>query len=339
MTMTEHARAAWRRWRRAVPRQACGALCALSIGAAPAAAQDAFADGVAAFVPGINGEFGAELLPDIVLGPPRGAGAVQGSFDVVALGIGGSITLRFDLPVICDGPGADFIVFENAFHSGSASGPLFTEYVFVAVSQDGEHFIELPYDAASGVGLAGRTPVYSHPDNDISPLDPLSAGGDAFDLAASGLAWAAYVRLTDVGGTPPDFGDLPQFRVAPNAGADIDAVAAVHACDPASVASPTPTATPVGGDATPTPTPSPSPTPEASPSATATGALLGDLTGDGVVSGADLTWLIAELFDGDGDAVGAAAGGAVASGAAADTNLDARLTAADLIALMRRRSQ
>src|SRR6185369_888810 len=165
-----------------------------------AGAQDSFADAVHAYTPGTNGGFGADNLPEIVLGPPRGSGPVQGSFDVVALGIGGSMVLRFDLPVICDGPGADFTVFENAFHSGSTTGPVFAEYGFVSVSQDGEHFVEFPYDPVSHAGLAGQTPVLSNPNNEVDPLDPTVSGGDAFDLATVGLAWASYVRVTDVAG-------------------------------------------------------------------------------------------------------------------------------------------
>ncbi|MDX2166721.1 MAG: hypothetical protein SF182_06645 [Deltaproteobacteria bacterium] len=311
--------------------------------ALPAGAQDPFADAVAAYTPGVNGGFGDDLLPDVLLGPPQGAGEVQGSFDVLALGIGGSVTLRFDLPVICDGPGADFTVFENAFHSGSPSGPLFTEYTYVAVSQDGEHFVELPYDAATGIGLAGRTEVFSNSDNGIDPLDPSVSGGDQFDLAGTGFAWVAYVRVTDVGGAIRDFGDLAQFTISPNAGADIDAMAALHACDPAAVDSPTPTATPTPPIATATPTStattspsesSPSPSPEASATAT---PIIGDLDNDGEITGADADWLIAELFDGDGDDASAAAGGSIASSAAADLSGDGLLTAADLVGLMERR--
>lgn len=321
----------------------CGLLTAAA--AAPVAAQDPFADAVAAYTPGTNGGFGAELLPGIVLGPPRGAGLLQGSFDVVALGRGGAITLRFDLPVICDGPGADFTVFENAFHSGSPGGPLFTEYGYVAISQDGTTFIEFPHDAVTRAGLAGQTPVLSHPDNGIDPLDPTASGGDQFDLAAVGLAWASYVRITDVAGAIPDVGDLPQFSVAPNAGFDLDGVAALHACDPATIASatpsPTPTATPPDGAATPTPSPLAGDTATASPTAPATSAAptatatppgrFGDLDGDGAVTAADALALVAEIFDGDGDAA--------ATAPAADLNGDARITAADLVRLMEARSR
>jgi hypothetical protein len=294
-----------------------------------AAAQDPFADAVASFTPGTNAGFGAEELPGIVLGPPRGSGLVQGSFDVVSLGNGGVIVMRFDLPVICDGPGADFTVFENAFHAGSPAGPVFTDYGIVAVSQDGEHFVDLPYDAVTHSGLAGQGPVLSHPDNAIDPLDPSVSGGDVFDLAGTGLAWAAYVRITDPAATIPDAGNLiPQ---ADNSGFDLDAIAALHACDPSSAASPTPAFTP-------TPTPSDPPA-SATASATAGGAtptatvavvVPGDLDGDGSVTAADAARLIAEIYDGDGDSA--------AANVAADVNGDGRITAADLPALAALRS-
>lgn len=284
-------------------------------------AQDAFADAVHSYTPGTNGGFGADRLPDVILGPPLGSALLQGSFDVVALGIGGSMVLRFDLPVICDGPGPDFTVFENAFHSGSPTGPVFAEFGFVSVSQDGVGFVDFPYDPVTHAGLAGQTPVLSHPDNDIDPLDPVVSGGDSFDLATVGLSWVAYVRVTDVAGAIADPGDLPQFTVAPNAGFDLDAVAALHGCDPSTQVTPTPTATIVPVTATPTRTRAPS--------------MPGDLDGDGVVTEADAVQLVAEIFDGDGDAVSAAAGGSTVSGVEADVNADARITAADLTALGR----
>jgi len=114
------------------------------IAATTAHAQDPFIDTVVAFTPGTNAGFGADALPGIVLGPPRGAGELQGSFDVVSLGNNGVIIVGFDQPVICDGPGADLTVFENAFHNGSPSGPIFAEYGIVAVSQDGTNFFDLP---------------------------------------------------------------------------------------------------------------------------------------------------------------------------------------------------
>jgi hypothetical protein len=314
------------------------ALCLLLWLAAAAHAQDPFADAVVSFTPGTGAGFGADELPGIVLGPPRGGGELQQSLDVVSLGNGGVITLRFDLPVICDGPGADLSVFENAFHVSTIDGPIFEEYGIVAVSQDGVHFLEFPYDPITHAGLAGRTPVLSSPDNGIDPLDPSVSGGDQFDLADLGLAWAAYVRITDPGDAIPD----PGNRIPPGdkGGFDLDALAALHACDPNAGASATPTFTPtptVAGETSPTPTADVSTPTTTSPTPTTTATAptvrAGDLDGNGRVDAADLRWLIAELYDGDGDDAAAAGGGAIASGPAADVNGDGRITAADLVAL------
>lgn len=301
------------------------AATVLLAGAARAAG-DPFADAVVDFTVGDGGGFGADLLPDIVLGPPRGGGALQQSLDVVSLGNRGVITLRFDLPVICDGPGPDFTVFENAFHVGTPEGPVFEEYGIVSVSQDGTTFIDIPYDPITHAGLAGRTPVLSAPENGIDPLDPALSGGDAFDLAAVGLAWVAYVRVTDPGPDIPDPGD----RIPPGdkGGFDLDAVAALHACEPDSEASATPTFTP---------TPTPTRLDGATPTPTAGAALPADLDGDGRVDDVDRAWLVRELFDGDGDRRDAAGGGDIASGPGADVNGDGVITAADLAAMARAR--
>jgi hypothetical protein len=311
--------------RRLLPRSIVAA-CVLAF--ATAAWAGPFADAVVSFTPGSGAGFGADKLPGIVLGPPRGGGELQGSLDVLSLGNGGVIVLRFDVPLICDGPGPDLTVFENPFHVGSIDGPVFEEYGIVAVSQDGEHFVTFPYDPVSHAGLAGRNPVLSNPDNGISPLDPSVSGGDQFDLADVGLAWAAYVRVTDPGDSIPDPGNL--IPPGNTAGFDLDAMAALHACDPFASGSTTPTPE---GDRTATPTPTATPQPGLTVTPT---ARPGDLDGDGRVGPADLERLIAELFDGDGDDAAAAAGGTIASGPAADVNGDGRITAADIVALLAR---
>ena len=227
------------------------ALLGASLLGRPVRAQDPFIDTVMSFSPGSAAGFGADLLPEVVMGPPRGGGALQGSLDVVSLGNNGVIVVGFDLPVICDGPGPDFTVFENPFHSGSPSGPVFAEYGIVAVSQDGVHFVDLPYDSVSHAGLAGQNPVLSNPTNGIDSLDPAVSGGDTFDLASVGLAWASYVRITDPGSGIPDPGNA--IPPGTNGGFDLDAIAALHACDPATISSPTPTRTAAPAD-TPTAT-------------------------------------------------------------------------------------
>jgi hypothetical protein len=312
--------------------------------AAGRASAGPFADFVVSFTAGTNAGFGQSALPGVVLGPPHGGGEVQGSLDVVSLGNNGVIVLGFNPPVICDGPGPDLTVFENAFHSGSIDGPIFAEYGIVAVSQDGVNFVTFPYDAVSHVGLAGQTPVFSNPDNDISPLDPSVSGGDQFDLADVGLTWAKYVRITDPGASIDD----PGNHIVPpgtTAGFDLDALAALHACVPSPASSPTPTSTPTPVDAvSPTPrfTPTTSAavpaTPTASVSATAGIAMPGDVDSNGVVDATDLRQLIDELFDGDGDLAADVDGGSVHSTAGADANDDGRITAADLAALLLHRS-
>ena len=57
-----------------------------------------------------------------------------------SLGDGGQLTLGFDVP-LADGPGADFVVFENAFEFG---GLVFMELGFVEVSSNGVDFARLP---------------------------------------------------------------------------------------------------------------------------------------------------------------------------------------------------
>ncbi|MBI3783984.1 MAG: hypothetical protein HY270_11345 [Deltaproteobacteria bacterium] len=267
-------------------------VCFLSLSCA-AFASDPFADAVVSFTPGAHAGFGADKLPGIVLGPPHGGGAIQGSLDTLSLGDGGSIVLRFDPPVICDGPGDDFIVFENAFHAGTPDGPVFAEVGIVAVSQDGEHFVEFPYDPLTFAGLAGKSPVFSSPENGIDPTDPTVAGGDAFDLSQVGLRWVAFVRITDPGSSIADSGS----RVPPgdSGGFDLDAMAAVHTCD---VGNPTPTAEPTFPlSPTAAPPPTPSATPTATPAVdldTLAAAIFGDARGDDAngdarISAADMT--------------------------------------------------
>jgi len=157
----------------------------------------------------------------VVLGPPKGAGPNNGSLDVVTLGNGGSITLGFAPSVLVDGPGPDFIVFENAFYAGGNPDAPYAELASVEVSEDGQLFEAFPCTATRAPygDCAGSHPVYANPDtNSIDATDPSVAGGDAFDLAELGVARARYVRITDrvdLTGTNGTF--------------DLDAVSIVHA--------------------------------------------------------------------------------------------------------------
>ncbi len=201
-----------------------------------------------------NNAGGGIFKPQNALGAPSGGGLWAGSTHVHSLGVGGSLTLGFDV-VIADGPGADLLVFENPFLISSGSA-VFAEAIYVEVSSDGKQFARFrnyyygPSKsqgsfATSNVnmfrGLAGVCPVLagstSHPKAD--PQDVVSGGGDAFDLADLSthplvvqgkvkLGAISFVRLVDVvaGKDKDSRGRVIQD---PSSGsADVDAVAAIH---------------------------------------------------------------------------------------------------------------
>lgn len=195
------------------------ALPACESGDEPAAkSPDPFADRLVSFSPGPSAGYGASSLPGVVLGPPQGGGAKAGGLDVVSLGQGGTVVVALDDQPLIDGPGPDLVVFENAFAG-------FIETGRVAVSADGVTWHEWPcaaQQAPNYPGCAGVTPVFSAPDNGISPLDVALAGGDAFDLQALGAIgpgpWR-LVRITDTG--------FNQY-LGNSGGFDLDAVAVIH---------------------------------------------------------------------------------------------------------------
>lgn len=153
-------------------------------------------------------------FPQAVFGPPR-ANDVS---SVVSLGNGGFVVLAFGGSRIVDGPGPDFVVFENPL-------PGFVELATIAVSDDLVVWHEFPCtaqpDAIDHGSCAGVRPVYSSPSNGIDPLDPELAGGDWFDLADLGLASARFVRITDRA-------DI----TGPSGVFDLDAVGVRHAACP-----------------------------------------------------------------------------------------------------------
>ncbi len=162
---------------------------------------------------------GQNRLPEIVLGPPQGLGDENGNIDdVLSLGVGGEIIIELDPTGIVDGPGADIIVFENAFYVSGQQNLPYAELGEISVSNDLMawqsftcHAESYPYD-----GCAGWHPVYSNPNNGVSPFDEAQAGGDTFDLATLGLSQTRYLRIRD----------LKTSQIGPpSAGFDLDAVA------------------------------------------------------------------------------------------------------------------
>ncbi len=183
---------------------------------------DPWADAVVGFSPGENAGFGQNFFPNNVLGPPdqdpslSEFNASSKPQELLSLGHGGEIVLEFSDNVIVDSDGADFTVFENAFLNAFDNNNPFVEAARVAVSTDGVNFIEFPWDTTTWVGFAGVTPTL----DGRNSTDPLVSGGDSFDLADLGLAYARFVKLTDIG-------DLKQ-EGAFNGDFDLDAVVAIH---------------------------------------------------------------------------------------------------------------
>lgn len=170
-----------------------------------------FITSVVSYDPGAGAGFGQDQFPDIVFGPPQGAGQNAGSLDVLSLGQNGTIVVSFDYPIV-DGIDADLIVFENGFTGWS-------EPAIVSASQDGATWIEWPCELVDESrlyeGCAGITPVLSHPNNCIDARNADQAGGDAFDLQDIGLTEAQFIRIQDAGVSGPG-------------GFDLDAAVRVH---------------------------------------------------------------------------------------------------------------
>jgi hypothetical protein len=196
----------------------------------PALRPDRFVTTVVSFTPGPCSGFGADAMPEVVLGPPVGRGAAEGSFDVVSLGIGGEIVVSFEPNAIVDGPGADFIVFENAFYAGGNPDVPAADPGEISVSDDGSTWETYPCTAGAAApygACAGWHPVFSAPGNGVSSVDPSTAGGEAYDLADLGLTQARFVRVRDRSSFACEGQPRPN-----NLGFDLDAVAIVNAKTP-----------------------------------------------------------------------------------------------------------
>jgi len=250
---------------------------------ATAARADPFIDAVVAWQVGRGGGAREADLPGIVLGPPRGGGAFRGSLHTFSLGLGGYIVVEFRDNLVVDGPGVDFVVFENAFLPiGLATLPPFAEPGTVSVSADGVDWATFPCAHEQPPffpGCAGVYPVFANADEPAAPsplvpstapiaslvgvpvdsfVPPAGSGGDAFDLAEVGLVAIRFVRI-DAGQS--------MFGLQGLAGFDLDAVAAIHSLETSG---------------------------------------LSDSDGDGIVDAADGCPLVADPAqrDGDGDGVG-----------------------------------
>jgi len=183
--------------------------------------------------------------PSLAVNGVRGGGDGGGSLDVYSIEYGGHLVLSWDGQRVRNGPGVDFVVFENPFVFG---GGTFMDHAVVELSRDGETWVAFPHDYVAPdetmyssdpshwSGFAGVEPVRLHAeDHPVDPFDAAAAGGDRFDLAAldaDGEAGRirdegfAYLRLNPAPDHDnPDTG-APFVRSPVSNGPDIDGVIA-----------------------------------------------------------------------------------------------------------------
>ena len=193
------------------------------------------ADAVESFNPGTGSGHGMEHFPGNVLGLPDSTGSVEyGTVDpaqVLSLGSGGEIVLRFDRHIILDRPGPDFIIFENAFRTViGGKEKTFVDPGEVSVSRNGVDFIPFPFDTLTLQGCAGVTPT----NGTMNPGDPTVSGGDSFDIGKLGLDSVRYIRIRDktamlAANQQHPFWDVTHNCVGTrvNCGFDLDAIVVV----------------------------------------------------------------------------------------------------------------
>lgn len=150
-----------------------------------ATAQQAI-DTVRRFVPGVgqNAGQGPVFFPSNIFTGPDPSGTVdKPSTDprfICSLGMGGVIEVGFTRAVVVDGPGPDFVVYENAFAYGN--GRVYAEPAIVSVSRDGHTWTPFACEVGSTLaGCAGVTPLR----------------GDMFDLADVGIDSVRWIRIED----------------------------------------------------------------------------------------------------------------------------------------------
>jgi len=244
----------------------------------PAGAESPFASEVVAYQPGAGAAAGF-TNPAVSLGAPERftgefiiPGAVtpfQPAFrpdEIVSIGLGGSLVVRFDHDVD-DHPrnpfGIDLIVFGNAFFTDAGGGSvagLASEGGAISVSADGVRWVRVPGVEADGLfptlGYLDAGPFATQPglvESDfLRPVDPSiapgdlvgldhaalvelydgSGGGTGIDIGALGLASVRFVRIDgpSAAGMSPEIDAFAD--VAPEApDADLDGSGAIDAAD------------------------------------------------------------------------------------------------------------
>ncbi len=175
---------------------------------------------------------GIEVDPQFMTPEKAVGAAINTPLDVVSLGRGGEITLRFSTP-IRNGLGNDFAVFEN----GVADS--FLELAFVEVSSNGVDFFRFANDSLT------KDPVSAFGELDPTKINGLAGKyrvgfGTPFDLAALegispklDLNAVNYVRIIDITGDgliKDSSGDpiYDPFPTVQSAGFDLDAIGVIN---------------------------------------------------------------------------------------------------------------
>ncbi len=157
-----------------------------------------------------GGVSGAPQRRDVaaVLGWPKG---LAGGYNhrLLTLGRGGEVVVGFGPYDVVDGPGPDFIVFENASPWSPFNSTAEPAIVSVsATTAAPAAFVSYPCDLSVREGdaqerrwpfpgCAGVRPSTFNPLQGQGPEDPARVGGDPFDLAQLGLRRARYISIRD----------------------------------------------------------------------------------------------------------------------------------------------
>lgn len=136
---------------------------------------------------GYNSGYGKEHFPENFYGAP-----VEGGTHTVSMGAGGELVIELGTYALVDGPGVDFVIYENPVYSYTYGN--FLEPAKIGVSEDGENFTFFsclktsPYTGCAGV-IAWT---------EENPIDPDVAGGDQYDLNDLGFSKINFIKIIDL---------------------------------------------------------------------------------------------------------------------------------------------
>ncbi|MBQ6268602.1 MAG: T9SS type A sorting domain-containing protein [Bacteroidetes bacterium] len=197
-----------------------------------AATEHVFIDTVYSVNWGSSQNFGRseKYFPMNIFGPPSSTATkyvpAATEDEVCSLGKGGEIIVGCKNHYIVNGEGVDFIIFENVLVN-TANTKVFVEPAIISVSQDGENFVEFPFNSNTFEGLAGLNWTNGGAD----PFDYSVSGGDGFDLSILGLDTISYIKIKDTAliASTLDKSHRYYSPIGMLSGFDLDAISIVYA--------------------------------------------------------------------------------------------------------------